>query len=87
MSKLKLELTWIGKEKRPKLKPRILLEDARLRWRASCGGWGLDSSRRCIEGGHKWLWANSTGFIHLGTSCGDCEHITCLFHALRTLSI
>src|SRR5690554_145942 len=27
MSKKKLELTWIGKEKRPKLEPRILLED------------------------------------------------------------
>ncbi|WP_233863697.1 site-specific DNA-methyltransferase [Paraburkholderia adhaesiva] len=27
MSKRKLELTWIGKEKRPKLEPRILLED------------------------------------------------------------
>lgn len=25
--KLKLELTWIGKENRPKLEPRILLED------------------------------------------------------------
>jgi adenine-specific DNA-methyltransferase len=24
----KLELTWIGKEKRPRLEPRILLEDA-----------------------------------------------------------
>lgn len=28
MKKQKLELTWIGKEKRPKLEPRILLEDA-----------------------------------------------------------
>ncbi|MDR2710940.1 MAG: site-specific DNA-methyltransferase [Burkholderiales bacterium] len=28
MSKQKLELTWIGKEKRPKLEARILLEDA-----------------------------------------------------------
>ena len=28
MAKTKLELTWIGKEKRPKLEPRILLEDA-----------------------------------------------------------
>ncbi|MBK9219390.1 MAG: site-specific DNA-methyltransferase [Uliginosibacterium sp.] len=28
MSKQKLELTWIGKEQRPKLEPRILLEDA-----------------------------------------------------------
>ena len=27
MSKTKLELTWIGKDKRPKLEPRILLED------------------------------------------------------------
>jgi len=27
MSKQKLELTWVGKEKRPKLEPRILLED------------------------------------------------------------
>ncbi len=26
-SKPKLELTWIGKETRPKLEPRILLED------------------------------------------------------------
>lgn len=27
MTKQKLELTWIGKEKRPLLEPRILLED------------------------------------------------------------
>jgi adenine-specific DNA-methyltransferase len=27
-SKQKLELTWIGKEKRPRLEPRILLEDS-----------------------------------------------------------
>ena len=27
MTKQKPELTWIGKEKRPKLAPRILLED------------------------------------------------------------
>lgn len=27
MSKQKLELTWVGKEKRPNLEPRILLED------------------------------------------------------------
>ncbi|HUY87306.1 MAG TPA: DNA methyltransferase [Pirellulales bacterium] len=27
MAKTKLELTWIGKENRPKLEPRILLED------------------------------------------------------------
>ena len=27
MAKQKLELTWIGKDQRPKLEPRILLED------------------------------------------------------------
>ena len=27
MKKQKLELTWIGKENRPRLEPRILLED------------------------------------------------------------
>ena len=27
VNKQKLELTWIGKENRPKLEPRILLED------------------------------------------------------------
>ena len=28
MSKTKLELTWIGKDKRPRLEPRMLLEDS-----------------------------------------------------------
>lgn len=35
MSKTKLELTWIGKDKRPKLEPRILLEDQELSYHAS----------------------------------------------------
>lgn len=34
MSKQKLELTWIGKEKRPRLEPRILLEDPALSYHA-----------------------------------------------------
>ncbi len=34
MSKTKLELTWIGKDKRPKLEPRILLEDPNLSYHA-----------------------------------------------------
>ena len=34
MSKTKLELTWIGKDKRPKLEPRILLEDPCLSYHA-----------------------------------------------------
>ncbi|MAE90333.1 MAG: site-specific DNA-methyltransferase [Pelagibaca sp.] len=35
MSKTKLELTWIGKDKRPKLEPRILLEDPELSYHAN----------------------------------------------------
>ncbi len=34
ITKQKLELTWIGKEKRPKLEPRILLEDAEKSYHA-----------------------------------------------------
>jgi adenine-specific DNA-methyltransferase len=34
MSKTKLELTWIGKDKRPKLEPRILMEDPELSYHA-----------------------------------------------------
>ncbi len=34
-NKQKLELTWIGKEKRPKLEPRILLEDLKKSYHAS----------------------------------------------------
>lgn len=33
--KTKLELTWIGKENRPKLEPRILLEDPQKSYHAS----------------------------------------------------
>jgi adenine-specific DNA-methyltransferase len=32
--KQKLELTWIGKENRPKLEPRILLEDTKKSYHA-----------------------------------------------------
>lgn len=31
----KLELTWIGKDKRPRLEPRILLEDEALSYHAA----------------------------------------------------
>lgn len=34
MKKQKLELTWIGKDERPKLEPRILLEDAEKSYHA-----------------------------------------------------
>ena len=32
--KQKLELTWIGKDERPKLEPRILIEDPELSYHA-----------------------------------------------------
>ncbi|MGA0586969.1 site-specific DNA-methyltransferase [Dyella sp. KRB-257] len=35
MTKQKLELTWIGKEKRPKLEPRILLEESERSYHAA----------------------------------------------------
>ncbi len=35
MKKQKLELTWIGKEDRPRLEPRILLEDPELSYHAA----------------------------------------------------
>lgn len=34
VNKTKLELTWIGKETRPKLEPSILLEDREKSWNA-----------------------------------------------------
>lgn len=34
--KNKLELTWVGKARRPKLEPRILLECERKSYHASC---------------------------------------------------
>lgn len=34
MNKQKLELTWIGKDKRPRLEPRILLEDKSLSYQS-----------------------------------------------------
>ncbi|MEH8104170.1 hypothetical protein [Aeromonas veronii] len=35
MNKQKLELTWIGKDKRPRLEPRIFLEDKNLSFQSS----------------------------------------------------
>jgi adenine-specific DNA-methyltransferase len=34
-TKAKLELTWIGKENRPKLEPRVLIEDASKSYHAA----------------------------------------------------
>ena len=35
MNTQKLELTWIGKDKRPRLEPRILLEDPKKSYHAT----------------------------------------------------
>ena len=40
MTKQKLELTWIGKENRPRLEPRILLGDATKSYHAKTQGLG-----------------------------------------------
>ena len=37
--KNKLELTWIGKDSRPKLEPRILLEDSSKSYHAAQRSW------------------------------------------------
>lgn len=41
-SKQKLELTWIGKDRRSKLEPRILVEEVEKSYHTRqrmCGGW------------------------------------------------
>ncbi len=38
MNKQRLELTWIGKENRPRLEPRILVEDSAKSFHASFRG-------------------------------------------------
>lgn len=48
--KTKLELTWIGKENRPKLEPRILLEDPELSYHASLRSQGDQFDNRLIFG-------------------------------------
>ncbi len=45
--KTKLELTWIGKDERPRLEPRILMEDAGLSYHAA---------RRVISGFRRCLY-------------------------------
>lgn len=45
--KPKLELTWIGKENRPKLEPRILLEDPTRSYHAKFRG--MERSREAAK--------------------------------------
>ncbi len=43
--KTKLELTWIGKHERPRLEPRILLEDPERSYHAARGAGDHDGFR------------------------------------------
>lgn len=48
--KQKLELTWVGKEQRPRLEPRILLEEPGLSHHAATRGEGVSFDNRLIQG-------------------------------------
>lgn len=51
MEKQKIELTWIGKETRPKLEPRFLLEEPSKSYHAQCRLTSADfSDNRLIFG-------------------------------------
>ena len=47
--KQKLELTWIGKENRPKLEPRILLEDPEKSYNAKLFVINTDTPLSCLR--------------------------------------
>ena len=50
MKKQRLELTWIGKDERPRLEPRILLEDAEKSYHAAIRNEGDIFDNRLIFG-------------------------------------
>ena len=50
MKKQKLELTWVGKENRPRLEPRILVEEPALSHHAAVRGHGDLFDNRLIQG-------------------------------------
>ena len=66
-AKTKLELTWIGKENRPRLEPRILIEDERLSHHAAARRDGDEFNNVLIRGdnllGLKALEATHTGSV------------------------
>lgn len=70
MSKQKLELTWIGKEKRPKLEPRILLEDPEKSYHAKHRVTENDIFDNRLIFGDKLL-ARKAGLAALLTSFGN----------------
>lgn len=68
--KQKLEITWIGKEKRPKLKPRILLEDPAKSYHAKHRGASADFLDNQNNFGDKLL-VQKAGLAALLTSFGN----------------
>ena len=50
IKKQKLELTWVGKENRPRLEPRILVEEAGLSYHAAARSGGDLFDNRLIQG-------------------------------------
>lgn len=61
-NKTKLELTWIGKENRPKLEPRILLEDPEKSYHAAHRVTDHDLFDNRLIFGKSW---NRSFFIYL----------------------
>ena len=57
MKKQKLELTWIGKDARPKLEPRILLGDAEKAKADAAVTWCKNASEYSqAQGGKPWKY-------------------------------
>jgi adenine-specific DNA-methyltransferase len=71
-AKTKLELTWIGKENRPRLEPRILIEDERLSHHADARREG-DQFENILIRGDNLLALRALEATHTG--CIKCAYI------------
>ncbi len=72
-SKTKLELTWIGKDKRPRLEPRILIEDQSLSHHAGTRREGDHFDNMLIHGD------NLLALKALETDPNVCGKVKCIF--------
>lgn len=54
--KQKLELTWIGKDERPRLEPRILIEELQRDYTFHCPGCGCSHWFKTNGKGPQWSW-------------------------------
>ncbi|MDP1558250.1 MAG: hypothetical protein Q8L82_04985 [Nitrosomonas sp.] len=81
--KQKLELTWIGKEKRPKLEPRILLEEPERSYHAKHRVTENDifDNRLIFGDGDCQASCRLNVFIHAATLCSKppfiCSSLMC----------